>query len=73
MQLGRVHREGAALREALVTVRTGVRLLAGVRPYVLGEVVLHAEGLLAVPAMERLLSCKTANRIGETKKVGILG
>jgi len=72
MQLGRVHSEGAALREALVAIRTGVRLLAGVRPYVLGQIVLHAEGLLAVTAVERLLSCKTAT-IGETEKVGILG
>lgn len=71
MQLGRVHSEGAALREALVAIRTGVRLLAGVRPYVLGQIVLHAEGLLAVTAVERL-SCKTAT-IGETEKVGILG
>lgn len=59
MQLCRVHGECAALRESLVTVRTGVRLFAGVCAYVFREIVLHAEGLLTVATMKWFFTCKT--------------
>lgn len=36
MQLGCVHGECTALGEALIAIRTGVRLFAGVCPYMLG-------------------------------------
>jgi len=59
MQLCRVHGECTALRESFVTVRTGVRLFAGVCSYVFREIVLHAEGLLTVATMKWFFTCNT--------------
>lgn len=68
MQLCRVHSQRAALCKSFVTVRTGVRLFAGVCAYVFREIVLHTEGLLTVSTMKRFFTCKNWKKTRERPK-----
>lgn len=58
MQFGGMYGECTTLSEALLAIRTGVGFFAGVRANVLGQVVLDAERLLTVVALERLFTWK---------------